>query len=141
MFRYFTYSKSTRWVHILQDLVKAYNSSVHRSIGMTPEDALKPINESLLRERQEKRVQMETSTPKLKVGDYVRLSSIKGTFEKGYLPNWTKEIFVIKGINRQKPVMFTVQDLKNQEIQGKFYTQELQRTILPKEINKVKRKK
>ena len=32
---------------------------------------------------------------KFKVGDKVRISKKKGTFEKGYLPNWTEEVFSI----------------------------------------------
>ena len=106
---------------------------------MTPEQALNTWNESELRERQEQRVQVSKTAPKLKVGDFVRLSTVKGTFEKGYLPNWTREIFEIKGIDRQKPIMYTVQDLKGQEIQGRFYTEELQK--VSKEINKEKKKK
>ena len=32
---------TVRWVHIIQDLVDAYNPFRHRSIGMTPTDAHK----------------------------------------------------------------------------------------------------
>ena len=33
--------------------------------------------------------------PKFKVGDRVRLNKIHRTFEKGYLPGWTEEVFVV----------------------------------------------
>ena len=33
--------------------------------------------------------------PKFKVGDHVRTSKCKNIFAKGYLPNWSEEIFVI----------------------------------------------
>ena len=36
--------------------------------------------------------------PKFKVGDYVRISKYKNIFSKGYMPNWSEEIFVIKKI-------------------------------------------
>jgi len=32
--------------------------------------------------------------PKFKVGDRVHLNKIHRTFEKGYLPGWTEEVFV-----------------------------------------------
>ena len=34
--RYFTHSKSFRYVDVLQDLVYSYNHTHHRSIGMEP---------------------------------------------------------------------------------------------------------
>jgi len=33
--------------------------------------------------------------PQFKVGDRVRLNKIHRTFEKGYLPGWTEEVFVV----------------------------------------------
>ena len=33
---------------------------------------------------------------KLKVGDYVRISKNKNIFAKGYAPNWSEEIFIVK---------------------------------------------
>ena len=34
--------------------------------------------------------------PKFKVGDHNRISKYKNTFAKGYVPNWSEEIFVAK---------------------------------------------
>ena len=34
--------------------------------------------------------------PKFKIGDHVRISKYKNTFSKGYSPNWSEEVFVIK---------------------------------------------
>ena len=34
--------------------------------------------------------------PKFKVGDHVRISKYKNIFAKGYAPNWSEEVFVIK---------------------------------------------
>ena len=36
--------------------------------------------------------------PKFKVGDHVRISKFKNAFAKGYTPNWSEEIFVVKKI-------------------------------------------
>ena len=33
---------------------------------------------------------------KFKVGDIVRTSKYKNIFAKGYVPNWSKEVFVTK---------------------------------------------
>ena len=34
--------------------------------------------------------------PKFKVSDHVRISKYKNYFAKGYAPNWSKKIFVVK---------------------------------------------
>ena len=34
--------------------------------------------------------------PKFKIGDIVRISKYKNIFAKGYTPNWSEEVFVIK---------------------------------------------
>ena len=39
--------------------------------------------------------------PKFKVGDHVRTSKYKNIFAKGYNPNWSEEIFVIKNIKKR----------------------------------------
>jgi hypothetical protein len=67
-----------------------------------------------------------------KIGDYVRLSKVKKTFEKGFTPNWTEEVFTIKNVNKRfKPLMYVVQDYYGKEIDGKFYTEELQKISKP----------
>ena len=34
--------------------------------------------------------------PKFKVGDHARISEYKKCFAKGFVPNWSQEVFVIK---------------------------------------------
>ena len=34
--------------------------------------------------------------PKFKIADVLRISKYKNVFTKGYTPNWSKEVFVIK---------------------------------------------
>ena len=41
--------------------------------------------------------------PEFKVGHHVRISEFKNVFVKGYTPNWSEEIFVVK---KQKILCF-----------------------------------
>ena len=41
--------------------------------------------------------------PKLKVGDRVRISKYKITFAKGYIQNWSEEVFIITEIKNKVP--------------------------------------
>ena len=49
--------------------------------------------------------------PKFKVGDHVRSSKYKNIFAKGYAPNWSEEIFVIKKIKNTVPWTYVISDL------------------------------
>ena len=66
--------------------------------------------------------------PKFKVGDHVRISKYTNIFAKGYMPNWLEEVFVI--IKIKNTVLWTnvINDLNGEEIVGKFYEKELQKT-------------
>ena len=47
---------------------------------------------------------------------------------KGYVPNWSEELFVIKRIKNTVPWTYVISDLKGKEIVGTFYEKELQKT-------------
>ena len=62
----------------------------------------------------------------------MRLSKAKRVFAKGYLPNWTEEVFTISRVlNNSKPTQYKVRDYRNEEIQGSFYGPELQKVTRP----------
>ena len=63
--------------------------------------------------------------PKFKVGDYVRINKTKHTFEKGYLPNWTQELYQISAVVKtQSPITYNIEDLDGELVSGTFYSQE-----------------
>ena len=61
----------------------------HRTIKMKPID----VTNDTFAEYNEK---SNKRNPKFKVGDHIRISKYKNIFAKGYAPNWSEEIFVIK---------------------------------------------
>ena len=65
---------------------------------------------------------------KVNFGDHVRISKYKNVFGKGYMPNWSEEIFVIKKIKNTVPWTYIISDLNGEEIIGTFYEKELQST-------------
>ena len=66
--------------------------------------------------------------PKFKVGDPVRISKYKNIFAKGYMPNWSEEIFVINKIKNTVPSTYVINDLNGEKVIGTFYEKELQKT-------------
>ena len=65
---------------------------------------------------------------KFKVGDHVRISKYKNIFAKGYTPNWSEEVFIIKKVKNTVPWIYIINDLNSEEITGSFYEKELQNT-------------
>ena len=68
-----------------------------------------------------------TDGPKSKVSDHIKISKYKNIFAKGYVPNWSEEVFVIKKVKNTVPWRYVVRDL-NGEVVGTFYEKELQKT-------------
>ena len=65
----------------------------------------------------------------LEIGDRVRISKYKRkTFDKGYTPNWTEEVFIIDQIQWTNPITYKIKDLNGELIKGTFYREELQKT-------------
>ena len=67
-------------------------------------------------------------TNKFNVGDKVQISKKKKTFEKGFTPNWTEEVFTISKVKATKPPTYEIEDSKGDEVKGTFYEAELQKS-------------
>ena len=95
LYCYFTIANTLRFDDVLPELVQGYNATRHRSIGMAPQDVTWENEEAVWKRLYDKRLKGKRSKPKFQVGDRVRLNKIHRTFEKGYLPGWTEEVFVV----------------------------------------------
>ena len=62
-----------------------------------------------------------------KVGEHVRISKYKNIFAKGYIPNWSEEVFVIKKVKNTLPWTFAINDFNGEEIIETFYGKKLQK--------------
>ena len=68
---------------VLDDIVKKYNNTYHRTIKMKPKDV---TDSSFIKYSEES----NEKDPKFKIGDHVRISKHKNIFAKGYTPNWSE---------------------------------------------------
>ena len=122
------------YINKLDDIVGEYNNTYHRTIKIKPVDV--KDNTSIDSEKE-----VNDKDPKFKVGDHVRISKYKNIFAKGYTPNWSEEVFVIKKVKNTVPWTYVINDLNGEEIIGTFYEKELQKTNQQEfRIEKVKEK-
>ena len=126
LWRYFTSENKQEWTKVLQDAVHAYNHSVHRIIKRKPANVT-AADVSDMRDEMSARSEPPKGKDDIQVEEKVRISKVKSIFDKGYLPNWTEEIFTVESINRKKkPFMYKLKDYKNEIVEGSFYRHEIQ---------------
>ena len=121
IFKHMTAISKNVYFNVLDDIVNKYNNTVHRTVKMKPIDVKDNTYVDSKKEVNDK-------DPKFKVGDHVRISKYKNIFAKGYTPNWSEEVFVIKKVKNTVPWTYVINDLNGEEITGKFYEKELQKT-------------
>ena len=120
-------TQSTVWYDILPELVREYNTSKHRTIKMTPKEASKPENFNRV-STCFKHVK-DKDPPSFSVGDKVRISIQKKLFDKGATANWSEEIFKVKKLRLDTdPIVYQLEDLAGEDVQGNFYKEQLQKT-------------
>ena len=117
-------SKSV-YIDKLDDIVNECNNTYHRTIKMKPDDVKDNTYIDSMELHSSKDV--NDKDPKFKVRDHVRISKYKNIFAKGYPPNWSEEVFVIKEVKNTVPWTYVINDLNGDEIIGTFYEKELQK--------------
>ena len=128
MWKYFTANNTNEYIDILSALVNKYNNTYHRSIKTTPSKAVNPENYTHVFKALYGDMNKLAKNPKFKVGDQVRIIKKKRTFEKGFTPNWTEELFIVTKVKDTKPPTYEIKDLSGEPIKGTFYEPELQKS-------------
>ena len=121
IYKYMTSISDNVYIDKLDDIVNEYNNTYHRVIKMRPVDVKDNTYIDSMQCSNDK-------DPKFKVGGHVRISKYKNIFPKGYTPNWSEEVFVIKKVKNTVPWTYVINDLNGDEIIGTFYEKELQKT-------------
>ena len=117
IYKYMTSISKNVYIDKLDDIVNKYNNTYHRTIKTKPFDVKDNTYINIDKKVNDK-------DPKFKVGDPVRISKSKNIFAKGYTPNWSEEVFIIKRIKNTVPWAYVINDLNGEEIIGTFYEKE-----------------
>ena len=67
--------------------------------------------------------------PKFRVGDNVRISKYENIFAKGYMPNWSEEVFVVNKVQNTVRWTYLINDLNGEKIKGSFLKKNCKRLI------------
>ena len=110
-------------INKLDDVVNKYINTYHSTIIAQMKPANVKLNTYIDSNKENKK-----EDPKFKVGDHIRILKHKNIFAKGYIPNLSKEVFVIKKVKNTVPWTYIKEDIDREEIFRTFYEKELQKT-------------
>ncbi|MES9885142.1 MAG: DDE-type integrase/transposase/recombinase [Sedimenticola sp.] len=136
LFRYFTKNRTYKYVDVLQDVVKTYNSTPHRSLNYTAPKDVNTSNEADLWAFMYLKPQSRTTTYKrtydakfkYQKDAMVRISHLKNVFTRSYQEHWSAEIFKIRSrFLIQGIPLYKLKDFKDEIVKGNFYEEELQK--------------
>ena len=105
IYKYMTSVPKNVYIDKLDEIVNKYNRTYHRKIKVKHVDVKSNtyINSSK---------EINNKNPKFKIGDIVRISKHKKDFAKGYVPNWSEKVLVIKKVKNTVTWTYAVSDLK-----------------------------
>ena len=96
IYKYMTLISRSVYIDKLDDIVNKYNNKYHSTIRTKPVDVKSSTYIDFS-------IEFNDKDHKLKFGDIVRISKYKNFFAKGYVPNWSEEVFVIKNVKNTVP--------------------------------------
>lgn len=132
LWKLFSLNGSYKWIKCLQDVMKSYNNTFHRTIKMEPIKVNSQNAGKILKTHYKENNTLNTGNNiKYKINDYVRINKYKSIFAKGYTPNWSTEIFQVYKILPTNPKTYLLQDSTGGKISGSFYEYELLKTKYP----------
>lgn len=118
-----------RWVDQLEYLTQSYNSSYHSSIKQTPRSVTDADEYKIWKLLYEKENISNPPNPfKFELNDTVRISVMKGSFQRAFDDSWSREYFIIADRSiKDVSSLYVLKDIQNEIISGKFYENELQK--------------
>ena len=92
----------------LDEILNKYNNTCHGAIKMKPLVVKSKTSKNFNKENTEE-------DPKFKVADHERISKKENISAKGYIPNWSKEVFVFKKIKNAVSWRYIISDLNSEQ--------------------------
>ena len=142
IWHYFTYTNTRKWVSnnkgdLLGLFVNAYNHRYHRTLGMSPIQAMQEDQNDLYNilypphsAYQQKKIARDLN--KIKVGDFIVINTAKKLFDRGVAPKWTREVYKVSDVDVRTPkASYKLQDIEGEDVEGWFVREQLQKVQDP----------
>ena len=122
--KYFVKNNTKKWTDVLPQLIKNYNNTPHRSIGMSP-NQVTDNNADKVFKKMFPDIHLEAK-PRLHIGDIVRKLKEKTIFDKGYKQTWSEDLYQIIQVKQSAGrVWYIIADMNGIRQSGIKYYWEL----------------
>ena len=108
------------YIDKLDELVNKYRIICHRTIKMKRVDVNSSISIDFNKEN-------NMEDPNFKVGENVRISKYKSIFAKGFVTNWSEEVFVVAKVKKTVYGQMLLVILKVKKLLERFAKKEFQK--------------
>ena len=122
IFKHMTAVSKNVYFDVLENIVKKYNNTVHRTIKMKPTDVTSDSYAEYIEDFNEKDLEF-------KVVDPIRISKYKNIFAKEYTQNWSEEVFIISKIKNTVPWTYVISDLSDDPLLEVFMKKNCKRLV------------
>ena len=132
MFAYFTLTGKRRFINKIEELIEAYNNSVHRTIKMAPnqvtDENAGEVFKNIYKCENKREYLRNYRKPRLMDNDDVRKRYEMKIHDRGYYPNWTDEIYKIhkRLFGKNKPY-YQLKDSSGKVDEKRYYQEEIQK--------------
>ena len=117
--------KGEKWIFLIARVVNLYNSTYHRSIWMTPFEAVGKFPQALFqlaesRERESRKFSSR-GKPRVSIGDVVRLKVQNTAWRRGTLTKFTNEVYRITRVHKTAyKYVYTFETMGGEKVLGQL---------------------
>ncbi len=158
LYKYMIHKNTNKWYTILPEIVKSYNLTYHNSIKMSPAEVNDENSDAVWRsmyemdfakypkeryiKKPEEKVKMKKQDKKyndspnfkFKIGDIIRLSTMRYVFMRKFSQRYSNEMFTITDrFVDQGQNMYKIKDGNNTMVLGKIYEYEMMKVYVPRD--------
>lgn len=148
MFKYFTANGTRKYIDILPKLLDAYNHTIHRTTKKRPVDVNEDNEHEVFQNTygvssMREYLKRKEKSPSLAIGANVRVPYKKETFQRGYYPQWTDQVFTVSNIQKgRRNAMYKLAHHDGTELRPRHYKEQIQRiTPVTYRVDKIVKRK
>ena len=135
--KYMIYYNTHVWNTALANATMSYNNTYHSGIKMKPSEVTHIHRKHIWEEMYEKPYlknvikQPHNIKFRFKINDVVSISKLRSGFHRGWYENFTHELFiVVERFKKQGIPHYRLKDYKNRAIEGVFFQDEIQKSLI-----------
>ncbi len=129
--KHFEEKDTNNWIKELPTITSNYNHTTHSALGVCPSEVTKTNERDIWIRLYAKSTEAPIRKQKYRfeIGNRVRVVNKKGTFGRGYVQQWSTEIFTIRRryLKSRAIPAYEIEDDKSNPILGFYYESELQK--------------